>query len=187
VKNPANYPPYDLPANSFLREQVFAYHPISNVTAYENLLLSNGFILVYLDSIEIEYVYSSGGIYDIFVAMHKQSDGAFNAMIVYRSNPSLLSAITPTDAPLVQYQLLEFYVGERNFVIEHIDQYKSALKGLGFEEFEEDGNWWMEKDVGNCLYHWTYQHSDNYLGTNNGAIDYNWIIHDKAYDALEDL
>jgi hypothetical protein len=182
VKKTTNFPLYDLSTNTFPREQVFNYHPIPNISTYDTLLKGNGFTSYQSNA----YVHYSGDLIDIGVVMIKNSDdGSFTAAINYRSNLSLLSAITPAEVPLKQYQLLEHYTGERAFVINHIAQYKNSLKGLGFKEISGDNYGLMEKEVGNCVYRWFYQHVDHYLNAANGYINYNWVIVDKTFDNLE--
>jgi hypothetical protein len=180
VKN--NFPPYDLPENSFLRGEVFTYYPIPNIDTYETLLKDNGFILTSTISGKTYNHYSGSSTPDISIIIDNGNGGSFEATISYKFNlnPSLLKAITPANVPLVQYQLLKHYVGERTFVINHIAKYKSDLVELGFEEIDEGiDKGEMKKEVGNCVYQWYYQHTDHYLNYNNGYINYNWIVYDK--------
>ncbi|MDR2635956.1 MAG: hypothetical protein LBC08_03905 [Campylobacteraceae bacterium] len=186
VKNTANFPPYDLPANSFPREQLFTYYPLSDINAYAALLKSKGFILSpSIETVILYAHYSSYLIPDVAVTMFKMSDGSYSADIFYRANPNLASAVIPTGVPLVQYQLVEHHVGERVLVINHLTKYKNDLKKMGFEEIEGGSYGRMEKEVGNCVYSWFYQHTDHYLKPNDGYINYNWIIVDKAFGNLE--
>jgi hypothetical protein len=182
VKKTTNFPRYDLPANTFPISQDFEYHPVPNINAYDALIQSKGLILYQSNDTVKIYLHSLGE--DIGVVTFKNSDGSFTAMINYKSNPSLLSAITPAGVPLKQYQLIEHYTGERTFVINHIAQYKNSLKELGFKE-TGDGHGSIEKKVGNCIYRWFYQHRDHYLNANNGYIDYNWVVVDKTFDDLK--
>jgi hypothetical protein len=181
VKKAGNFPPYDLYPSSSLKNEVFTYYPISDIDAYKATLQDNGFKLCQSNDITNVYFYPSCNLMPyISVATDNASGGPFEATIMYRSNPSLLNAITPARVPLVQYQLTEFYVGERAPVINHIAQYKSDIVGLGFKEIDEGfDKGEMEKEVGNCVYQWFYQHYDNLPSVGKGSIDYNWIVYDK--------
>ncbi|MDR1007299.1 MAG: hypothetical protein LBL65_01880 [Campylobacteraceae bacterium] len=186
VKKTTNFPLYDLPANTFPRAQVFNYYPIPNISSYDTLLQGNGLTLYQSnDTVRLYAHYSGDSLLDIGVITRKNNDDSYTVIINYKSNPSLLSTITPAGASLKQYQLTEFYTGERTFVINHIAQYKNSLKGLGFKDIG-DSYGAMEKKAGNCVYRWFYQHQDHhYLNANNGYIDYNWVVVDKTFDDLE--
>ncbi|MDR1007298.1 MAG: hypothetical protein LBL65_01875 [Campylobacteraceae bacterium] len=179
VKKTTNFPLYDLPANTVPISQDFAYYPVLNISAYDTLLQNNGLTRIQSNDTVKLYIHSLGE--DIGVMTLKSNDGSFTAIITYHSNPSLLKAIIPVGVPLKQYQLFGHYTGERNFVINHIAQYKNSLKKLGFKE-TGDGRGSMEKKVGNCIYGWGYDHHDHYPNANNGYINYSWIISDKTFD-----
>lgn len=189
VKNTANFPFYDLFTNIFLQQQLFWHYPVSDADTYETILKNNGFVLEGSSNETRDYMhFSVGSEIDVRVSIFKLSNGSFIARIhTYGLNPNsnqnLLSVIAPTGVPLVQYQLVEHYIDERNFVIDHIDQYKSSLKELDFKE-TEDNYGLMRKEVGNCIYSWLYQHHDDYLNANNGYINYNWVIVDKTFENL---
>ncbi|MDR0407664.1 MAG: hypothetical protein LBH45_01925 [Campylobacteraceae bacterium] len=184
VKNTANFPLYDLPTNIFSQDQVFTYYPIVNVEAYHNLLLDNGFALDF-DSSNDTYKNYMHYLGTIGVVMRNTSSGFSEAAIIYVANQNLLNAITPSNTPLVQYQLVDHYIGERNFVNNHIDQYKSALYSSDFTDVDNNAYGGMDKKVGNCVYHWFYQHYDPYLNANDGVINYNWVVIDKTYFDLD--
>jgi hypothetical protein len=180
VKKAENFPPYDLlTANGFLKQQNFGYFPIPDVNAYDTILKGNMFELCQSSDARKLYFHSSCNLTpDISVVVSNGEDGSL-AIIMYKSNPNLLNDITPVGVPLVQYQLIEHYVGGRTSVTDHLAKYKSDLKELGFKEINGDAYGKMEKEVGNCIYSWFYQHTDHYLNSNNGYINYNWVITDK--------
>jgi hypothetical protein len=188
VKKTSNFPLYDLPTNTFPQEQVFAYYPLSNIDEYENILTDNGFTLLGLNDTRHSYIHNTG--IDIRVDMFKHSSGKFDVNIEYKSNDSLLIAVTPAGVPLTQYQLLEHYVGDRNFVINYIAQYISDLESLGFKlgTFSDGTGELWEKQVGNCAYAWFYEHNDNpsYAPANSGYINYNWVVSEKSFWDLEE-
>jgi hypothetical protein len=190
VKKTENFPAYNLPtAKGFSKSEHFGYYPISNINAYDTILKGNRLTLTQSNDTFRAYIHYYGGLkVDIGVHTEKTKDGSFYANIFYSSNPSLLNAVKPANVPLTNYQLIEHYVGERNFVINHFTQYKSDLKKLGFKNTTVDGYEIMEREVGNCVYQWFYQHSDRYLNARDGHINYNWVVLDKTfYNNLENL
>jgi hypothetical protein len=193
VKKTENFPAYNLPTPKvFPKSEHFIYYPISDINAYDTLLKGNRFTLSQSNDTFKSYNHYYGGLIDIIVVTSKAKDGFFFATITspghFKSNQSLLNAVKPANVPLVNYLLIEHYVGERNFVINHFTQYKSDLKKLGFKNITVDGDEIMEREVGNCVYQWFYQHSDHYLNARNGYMNYSWVVLDKTfYSNLKNL
>jgi hypothetical protein len=189
VKKTSNFPLYDLLSNAFPQQQIFGYYPLSDADKYSKNLLSNGFTFDTISSNNETRLYHYFGRSklntDISVLMMKTSSGKFDAMIVYHLNENLLKKIIPDGVPLVQYQLLEHYVGGRTFVKNHLTKYISDIKSLGFKQDKNDATKW-EKQVGNCVYRWSYSHQDSHLKSiSDGYIHYDWLIIDKNYYNLE--
>jgi hypothetical protein len=170
--------------NGLPTSESFIYLPILDIDAYGTFLKSKGF------DVCIAGLYNypscdSSPLPDISVAIHNFNDGiGVQINHVLNSNPNLLKAIAPAGVPLVQYQLTKSHENKRDFITNHIAEYKRKLSEMGFEKVEYgiNGGEEMRKVVGNCVYLWFNQQIGNNLQPSDRAVNHNWLIYNVNDD-----